>query len=275
MNKQGVANRVVDEQNIEANFTWREITSLLDDLHNIGEPAIPVLNQEQLVRYNDDVIKYICNSFNSCLTRLPFEHESLLLDCKETKLTTVEKKIAEESYLMAKKQRLFEQQGGFTSRGVLGSITGSNYFTSNNSNPYTYSSSHQQFILPNTMAPTPHSFYNTPCTQPLPASTATIRTSNTSIFPNFNSIAETLIRNGNVVKKIIMPTDLSVTTAQGEKVDIQQGEEGMLIQTEKGVYLRTRNGNIISIKKSPSQYTPFNTQINGTSVINTFLIINN
>ncbi|XP_054162344.1 helicase ARIP4-like [Oppia nitens] len=254
VNKQGMANRVVDEQNIEANFTWREITELLADLNTIEEPPIEVFTVEQLSKFNDELIKRICRKHNYSITRLPFEHESLFLDRKEQKLNSLEKRMAFRQYDEAKR--------GKVTNDMLSSPYSLNHTTSNYP-PYglpfggggsvkfepTYNS------LPDQITPTPNPFYLNGVnsypnvSQPLPAYPPQPRNIH---FQNFDSIAENMVRSGNTVKKLRVPNDLNISVGLNNSVSIKRGEEVMVIQTPKGLYLRTNEGHIISIKNSQS-----------------------
>src|SRR5438067_1536061 len=98
VNKQGMANRVVDEQNIEANLTWDQITGLLADLNTIQEPLVEEFDDQQVDNFNDRIIERICRKHFDRITSLPFEHESLLLDRKEKKLNSKEKEMALKQY---------------------------------------------------------------------------------------------------------------------------------------------------------------------------------
>ncbi|CAM6032012.1 unnamed protein product, partial [Sphagnum compactum] len=199
VNKQGMANRVVDEQNVEANFTWREIHSLLDDLHEIKEPPIEVYGEQHLTKFSDQLIKNICMKFNQTIIRLPFEHESLLLDRKEQKLSSAEKRMAFGHYNEAKRmkgQHLDYSAAYAAMRNHMNSqrtLSPSSYSMPYNM-PYPMAS-HSQ--LPSQMTPTPHYFPNDmssypDVSQPLPAFPPQARGLGPNQFMNFESIAETL-----------------------------------------------------------------------------------
>ena len=262
VNKQGMANRVVDEQNVEANFTWKEIHSLLDDLHQIVEPPVEVYGDDKLSKFSDELIKKICIKLNNCITRLPFEHESLLLDRKEAKLSLAERKIALDHYKEAK--RMGPGHRGLNidyahAMAAMRSHMSSRNLTYPYQMPYQMSSP-----LPSQMTPNPHYSPNNmsqypDVSQPLPPYPPPPRGHSSTQFINFESIAETLVRNGNTVKKVRMPNDLSINVGPNTSVTIKRGEEVMVIQTQKGLYLRTSDGNIISIKNNnPFGSQPFN-----------------
>lgn len=93
-----MSNRIVDEMNIESAFNSKQIKDLLADLNDASEPPIPCFAQEYLASMRDDIVSHICHSFPHHITEAPFEHESLLLDNKETKLSDYEKKQALQIY---------------------------------------------------------------------------------------------------------------------------------------------------------------------------------
>lgn len=102
ISKEGLSHRVVDELNPETNI--KEIASLLKSF-NVEE--VPPLNmsQESIIAIPDPLVQEICAQFPSYLTTEPFQHESLLLDHKETKLTKTEKQKAFENYQMDKQAK--------------------------------------------------------------------------------------------------------------------------------------------------------------------------
>ena len=246
-----MANRVVDEQNVETQFTWREIHSLLDDLHHIKEPPIEVYSEQQLSKFTDDLVRRLCIKMNDTITRLPFEHESLLLDRKEQKLSSAEKRFAFCDYQARKRGIGVNSEFSAAFNAMRTPMTSRNF-----SNPYNVNQNYIPYpmpspSLPSEMTPTPHYIEMSgypDVSQPLPAFPPQPRAHQTNQFVNFESIAETLVRNGNSVKKVRIPNDLSICVGPNTTVTIRKGDEVMVIQTQKGLYLRTNNGNIIAIK---------------------------
>lgn len=99
INKQGMAERVVDECNPDANLSMREVTSLCYD--DGDDPEVKDFS-EGIDKYNDLVTKKILESYSKTLTKEPFQHESLLVDRKEKKLSQAEKRLAQRGYEMEK-----------------------------------------------------------------------------------------------------------------------------------------------------------------------------
>lgn len=99
INKQGMADRVIDECNPDAHLSLKEVTSLCYD---DGEDPELTEFGDQIENYTDDVTKKILCNFSKALTKEPFQHESLLVDRKEKKLSQAEKRLAQRGYEMEK-----------------------------------------------------------------------------------------------------------------------------------------------------------------------------
>lgn len=100
INKQGMSDRVVDECNPDAHLSIKEVTNLCYDETKDSEIAD---FQDKKDNYCDEVIKTIIERFSKCMTKEPFKHESLLVDRKEKKLSSAEKRLARRGYEMEKK----------------------------------------------------------------------------------------------------------------------------------------------------------------------------
>merc|ERR1719239_2157607 len=103
INKQGMADRIVDELNPDAHLSNREVHSLLCD--EVEDPQTQDMADEAEL-YNDEVIKNVVRKFGPNLTKPPFAHESLLVDRKDNKLSKAEKKLAEKSYKMERTSKI-------------------------------------------------------------------------------------------------------------------------------------------------------------------------
>lgn len=99
INKQGMADRVVDECNPDAHLSMREVTSLCYD--DGVDPEIRDF-ADDMAKYEDIVAKKIMADHPKTLTKEPFQHESLLVDRKEKKLSLAEKRLAQRGYEMEK-----------------------------------------------------------------------------------------------------------------------------------------------------------------------------
>lgn len=99
INKQGMADRVVDECNPDAHLSMREVTSLCYD--DGEDPELKDFSSEK-EKYEDLVTHKILEFHSETLTKEPFRHESLLVDRTEKKLSQAEKRLAQRGYEMEK-----------------------------------------------------------------------------------------------------------------------------------------------------------------------------
>ncbi|XP_063695142.1 uncharacterized protein LOC134826617 isoform X2 [Bolinopsis microptera] len=113
--KQGMSSRVVDEQNVEKQFTSSEIVSNADNFEMM--PDGPALDHENdwkntIPEIDDAVLRTVLESHPDLLTAAPFTHESLLLENKNERLTQEEKMLAKKSYQFEKQMN--KGFGGFS-----------------------------------------------------------------------------------------------------------------------------------------------------------------
>ncbi|XP_014283942.1 uncharacterized protein [Halyomorpha halys] len=100
INKQGMSDRVVDECNPDAHLSIKEVTSLCwDDKTDDDGPKDFSSLQDS---YIDVVLQKVIQKHSSLLSKEPFQHESLLVDRKEKKLSQAEKRLAKRSYELEK-----------------------------------------------------------------------------------------------------------------------------------------------------------------------------
>lgn len=118
INKQGMADRIVDECNPDAHLSMREVTSLCYD--DGDDPELKDFSSE-VEKYEDLVTKIILKTNSKALTKEPFQHESLLVDRKEKKLSQAEKRLAQRGYEL-------EKQAATKPQAQLGyNLVGTNY----------------------------------------------------------------------------------------------------------------------------------------------------
>ena len=103
INKQGMSDRIVDEMNPDAHLSSKEVHSLICDEDE--DPVVEDMTQ-YLEGFEDPVMKQIISKFGHMLTKLPFSHESLLVDRQDNKLSKYEKKLAERAYKMEKTSKI-------------------------------------------------------------------------------------------------------------------------------------------------------------------------
>ncbi|XP_053150287.1 helicase ARIP4 isoform X2 [Hemicordylus capensis] len=95
ISKQGMSDRVVDDLNPVLNFTRREVENLL---HFVEEEPDHAQDSFSPSKFKESVLQLACLKYPHLITKEPFQHESLLIDRKEHKLTKAEKKAAKKSY---------------------------------------------------------------------------------------------------------------------------------------------------------------------------------
>lgn len=101
INKQGIADRIVDECNPDAHLSIKEVTSLCYDEEGEIESTIKHFGEHK-ENFTDKVLQKILCEHSDLLAKLPFEHETLLVDRKEKKLSQAEKRLAKRGYEMEK-----------------------------------------------------------------------------------------------------------------------------------------------------------------------------
>ncbi|XP_045764210.1 uncharacterized protein LOC123866602 isoform X2 [Maniola jurtina] len=104
INKQGMADRVVDECNPDAVLSMKEITNLCFD-NDEQEAEIKDLSEHR-DKYIDVLMQGVITLHSKLLSKEPFQHESLLVDRKEKKLSSAEKRLAQRGYELEKKAAL-------------------------------------------------------------------------------------------------------------------------------------------------------------------------
>ncbi|XP_067144127.1 helicase ARIP4 isoform X2 [Centruroides vittatus] len=223
VNKQGIADRVVDELNPESNFTWKEVTTLIHD--NEQDNMLQDLSV-YASKYNDEVLKYLCTDLNQCLSREPFEHESLLSDRKELKLTKHEKRLAKQSYEMEKRANMISNYNRPSYTSVYpGNSSGSFSFQGTNVRaPWL---SQNSTILPSQSTPLPM--------QPVGPS-------------GLNHIQNRPLPPHLVHSLLRQDINIPGNTAGSPSVVIKAGQEVLVMKTQKGMYLNLPDGRIVAIR---------------------------
>jgi len=103
VNKQGMADRIVDELNPDAHLSSKEVHSLICDEEEDPEESDM---HDEITGFEDPVMKKIVSRFATKLTKAPFAHESLLVDRKDNKLSRAEKKLAERAYKLERTSKI-------------------------------------------------------------------------------------------------------------------------------------------------------------------------
>lgn len=114
--KQGISDRVVDESNPGQQFTRSQVQVLVQ----YEDKDIPGLSPDNINDIKrgcgdeDPVLGRILENHAQWVTKVPFTHESLLIDRKDYRLTRREKVKAKERYELDKRQSLYYQKNSYS-----------------------------------------------------------------------------------------------------------------------------------------------------------------
>ncbi|KAI5093732.1 helicase ARIP4 isoform X1, partial [Silurus meridionalis] len=231
VSKQGMSDRVVDDLNPVLTFTRKEVESLL---HYVEEESDP---SQSVLLFSDDmeaVIKHACLHYPHLITKLPFQHESLLMDRKDLKLTKAEKKAAKKSYEDEKRASVPYQRPSYA-----------HYYPTNEQS------------LPNIrnwrpgprMEEKPIASVRPVQSTPIPMMPRQAGVGGHASNPAFP--VNYLQKAGVLVQRIITTTDI-VIPGTNSSTDVQArisaGESIHVIKGSKGTYIRTNDGRIFAIR---------------------------
>lgn len=221
VNKQGMSDRVVDEMNPEANLTWKDVSTLVQD--NEDDPPVQDLSASA-GGYSDSVLRTLSVEYSQCLTKEPFEHESLLLDRKDLKLTKFEKRLAKQSYELEKRATL---HGG---RSYVHSAA----YTNGYQGWQNRQQGNVTFVGPAQTTPSP------------------LQPASNGDMPIWGSpnVMQSLLRQGMTVQRMRVPAKVTIplNNSADPPVEIPPGTEILVMKTPKGVYLRIPDGRIIAVR---------------------------
>ncbi|XP_058022906.1 helicase ARIP4 isoform X3 [Ahaetulla prasina] len=216
ISKQGMSDRVVDDLNPVLNFTRREVENLLHFVEEESEPAQLSFNPSKI---KESVLQLACLKYPHLITKEPFQHESLLIDRKEHKLTKAEKKAAKKSYEEEKRASV----------------------------PYTRPSYAQYYPATDQNLTNIPAFNQRNWRPSLKGSMGAASVSN----PAINFPINYLQRAGVLVQKIVTTTDIVIpgtNTSTDVQARISAGESIHIIRGTKGTYIRTSDGRIFAIR---------------------------
>lgn len=224
VNKQGMSDRVVDEMNPEANLTWKDVSTLVQD--NEDDPPVQDLSAVA-GGFSDSVLRTLTMEYSQCLTKEPFEHESLLLDRKDLKLTKFEKRLAKQSYELEKRATL---HGGRTYMHANTTYTNGYQTWQNRQGTVTFLGPSPTQSTPSPMQPGSQNgdmpVWGTP------------------------NVMQSLLRQGMTVQRMRVPAKVTIplNNSSDPPVEIPPGTEILVMKTPKGVYLRIPDGRIIAVR---------------------------
>uniref|UniRef100_A0A669DZ31 RAD54 like 2 n=1 Tax=Oreochromis niloticus TaxID=8128 RepID=A0A669DZ31_ORENI len=238
VSKQGMSDRVVDDLNPVLNFTRKEVESLLHFVEE--EPEAEKILLESLAIY-EPVISQACQLYPHLITKLPFHHESLLVDRKESKLTKAEKRAAKKSYEDEKRASVPYSRPSYA--------------------PY-YPTS--DYPLTNMPAFSQRGWR--PMTRPDDKPVASVRPIQSTPIPMMprqvgmgmvgsgspGSLPVNFLQKAGVyVQRIVTTTDIVIPGANSStdvQARISAGESIHVIRGSKGTYIRTNDGRIFAIR---------------------------
>uniref|UniRef100_A0AAQ6ACE2 RAD54 like 2 n=1 Tax=Amphiprion ocellaris TaxID=80972 RepID=A0AAQ6ACE2_AMPOC len=238
VSKQGMSDRVVDDLNPVLNFTRKEVESLLHFVEE--EPKAEKTPLESWGEF-EEVILQACQLYPNFISKQPFQHESLLVDRKESKLTKAEKRAAKKSYEDEKRASVPYSRPSYA--------------------PYYPTSDHALANIP---------AFNQrgwrPMTRPDEKPVASVRPIQSTPIPMMprqvgmgmagSSSAGSLPVNflqkaGVYVQRIVTTTDIVIPGANSTtdvQARISAGESIHVIRGSKGTYIRTNDGRIFAIR---------------------------
>ncbi|XP_056357189.1 helicase ARIP4 isoform X1 [Oenanthe melanoleuca] len=242
ISKQGMSDRVVDDLNPVLNFTRREVENLLHFVEEESDPAQLSLNPSKM---KESVLQLACLKYPHLITKEPFQHESLLIDRKEHKLTKAEKKAAKKSYEEEKRASVPYTRPSYAQYYPASdqSLTSIPAFSQRNWRPALKGEDKPvASVRPVQSTPIPMMPRHVPM-----GSAGSASSSN----PAVNFPINYLQRAGVFVQKIVTTTDIVIpgtNTSTDVQARISAGESIHIIRGTKGTYIRTSDGRIFAIR---------------------------
>ncbi|XP_042205166.1 mucin-6-like [Homarus americanus] len=261
VNKQGIADRIVDEMNPDAHLSSKEISNLL--VENESDPD-PIDMTDKAEKYRDQILHEVVLKHGSLFTKPPFRHESLLVDRKDKKLSRAEKRLAKRSYELEKQANISYSRPSYAAF-------------------YPKTQSGQQVIMGTKIGGV---VYAKPVgtVRPLQAEMGQrLEGGNIIHRPNIlsrgaqpNFPVEALAKQGVSVQQITVPKEVSIPTnsGDGKPILLKAGQSVMVIKTQKGIYLRLNDGKIVAIRVPPGNEEVFGLPLNKGSVTIVPTIVN-
>ncbi|KAJ6642237.1 Helicase ARIP4, partial [Pseudolycoriella hygida] len=222
VNKQGMSDRVVDECNPDAHLSLKEVTSLCWD----DEKETEIRDfSDRKEKYLDIVMQKVIENFSEQMSKEPFQHESLLIDRKEKKLSMAEKRLAQRGYELEKQAAIkpnYDKPG-----------SGMHY---------------------RTMRTPDGAIVHRPVAsvRPMQAELGGDRMRTGAARPTRWIPAEVWQRQGMTAQVLTLPGDVVIPTSSAEKSNIvlKEGQKVMVLKSPKGIYMQLETGKIIAIRTS-------------------------
>ncbi|XP_063226661.1 uncharacterized protein LOC134533208 isoform X2 [Bacillus rossius redtenbacheri] len=244
INKQGMADRVVDECNPDAHLSIKDVTNLCWDKEEDSE--VKDFSKEK-DKYIDVVMQKVLDKFSSCLSKEPFQHESLLVDRKEKKLSQAEKRLAKRSYELEKQASINynRPQYSYYPAGVgnTGGQSGLQIRAIRTDGGGTVMAKPIASVRP-MQAELNSQMERGPGGQTRSTIT-TLNTGRSRWIP-----AEVWQRQGMSAQEMTLPLDVVIPTNSPDRASIvlKAGQRVMVLKSPKGIYMQLENGKIIAIR---------------------------
>ncbi|XP_066996034.2 uncharacterized protein [Anabrus simplex] len=242
INKQGMADRVVDECNPDAHLSIKEVTNLCWD--NEEETEVRDFSKEK-DKYIDVVMQKVLDKYSTVLSKEPFQHESLLVDRKEKKLSQAEKRLAKRSYELEKQANINYNRPQYTyypSPGVgnSGVQTGLQIRAIR-----TDGASGNVMPKPVASVRPMQAELNSQIERGPRSTVSTINTGRSRWIP-----ADVWQRQGMSAQEMTLPLDVVIPTNSPDRASIvlKAGQRVMVLKSPKGIYMQLENGKIIAIR---------------------------
>ena len=245
--KQGTADRVVDELNPEARLSLRDVTSLVCDDEEDPPPKDYGVNRNPHLNLTDPILENVLQNWGSSFTKDPFQHEALLVESKESKLSKAEKRMAQRLYEKAKMDgnTQYRRSNSYSSYYPKMPLPIPTMSSSSNPGYYNRNSSYQTSIRPPGIPPKP--------------------VLNPSLPGLGMDLLEEALAQGKLVcKEMLLSKDVTIArnqltssgNADGSPVVLPAGTRVKLIKTPKGIYMQTPEGKIFRIHSSTPATNP-------------------
>ncbi|XP_037947638.1 helicase ARIP4 [Teleopsis dalmanni] len=223
--KQGMSDRVVDECNPDAHLSTKDVTNLCYDYEDEDKEKEKTdsITKEEVEPLLDDIMQEVVDNFSHHLSKVPFYHDSLLIDRKEKKLSNAEKRQAHRGYEMEKKAST-KQNINF------------------GSNIKYHIGTHNGAIISRPVA----------SIRPMQAAKSTPVRKAPGIRTTRWIPAEVWQRQGMTAQEMTLPLDVVIPTNSSDKANIilKAGQRVMVLKSVKGIYMQLESGKIIAIRTS-------------------------
>ncbi|XP_078676630.1 helicase ARIP4-like isoform X1 [Branchiostoma floridae x Branchiostoma belcheri] len=241
VNKQGMSDRVVDELQPESNFTRKEVEDLFS--YDDSDPVYEDFSQDA-AQFADPILQDICTEHSRLITKAPFQHESLLIDRKDHKLTKAEKRAAKKSYEQEKRMSISNYSrpsySAFYPQQQAAGTPGSSGGTASISSLISFARA-QTGMPP--MIHRPVANVRPIQSTPIPMQPRTSGSSDVQVFQ----------RGGHniMVNHVKTTMDIPIPGSASSSSSVQKipaGTQITVIRTHRGMYIRTNDGKIFAVR---------------------------